>query len=173
VNTVISQSVNGENTIFPDVTICNLKHPSPITPSYDSNDKYNLKLNALNATLSSKEFRLYMKEHFPATTYELLGLAEFILNNEDTQYSPLFNNVIQANYLFSSEDSPITFCYFVDWEYYPIEGNVCLSSITQIYDQDYNLCYTIRENGPDKKLVRSLSALIYVDTDITKLLYHF
>jgi len=83
VNAVISQSVDGESTTFPDVTVCNLKR---LTINRDDSNEFHMIYNAFNETITSKEFKIYMEKSFPMTTYYWHDSVDSIIGYQKDPY---------------------------------------------------------------------------------------
>jgi len=146
VNTFISQSVEGEITTLPVVTICHLKAPTT-TPHVDLNN-VEIMFIALNTTIiESDEFKTYMDEYFPTIgdINDVFDLAYLIIQSDPNTI--FFHNFIQTNYSLSSKNSPIIDCAFINWDYSENEKSNCLTSIYPIWDPDYAFCYTMRVNN--------------------------
>jgi len=161
VNTVILQSLEADNTTFPDVTVCNLKTQPNIDINYITLDSV---IEAINATVVSTDFHGYMEEHFPLVQYDVIYAAYETNAMQQNSYTILFNTIVRTNFTFSYEDSPIIDCRFINWDYSPNTISNCFSSVKQIWDPDYGVCYTMKVNLTEGKNIRGIAALIYVDT---------
>jgi len=127
---MISRSVEGENATFPEVTICNLQ--AQTTPYVDLVD-YGIASNVLNETVVSNKFKTYMDDNFPTIRYNrVLDLPDDILYWHEDPFIFSFYNFLQRNYSFSSEDSPIIDCNFVDCDYNVNDNSNCLSNVNLI-----------------------------------------
>jgi len=101
-----------------------------------------------------------MEDHFPSVQFYKDSTGTYILYALQDTFTILFNSIIKAN--FSIVDSPIINFQYKNWDY-TTNFRYDRDTIHQIWDANFQVCYTMQANNSERRNLQALFAIIYVN----------